>query len=364
MTFSSTKLIFRARPAARKKDEIGSLSRHFAPLAIAAALTIAPFTCAGASESAAGFYHGRVVNVVVGFSPGGGYDAYARLLARRLGHHIPGHPTVVVQNMPGAGSLEAVRYLNASARKDGTVITIFSPGLITQSLTTPKKVNVNFKRYAWLGSISQDIRVCYVWHTRGATRWQDLLKQKELSFGATSPGTLGYIEARIIKDYLHIPLRLVAGYAGSAQKRLGIERGELDGDCGGWVSIPQDWLTGKKINVMVRFSKALLPGLDPSVPYIGDLVTNPKRKKVLRLLIAPGQIGRPFILSRSVPAERVKALRAAFEATMKDPKFIADAKKEKLTLSPMTGGQVEKRLREIYAVSPEVVAEARRISGK
>ena len=333
-----------------------------------ARLAIAVASCgvmqaAQAQEDVENFYKGKSIKVIVGFNPGGGYDIYARLLARHMGKHIPGNPTLVVQNMPGSGSLKAVKFLETKAAADGTAITIFNSGLISQSLTAPEKVNADFRDYAWLGSASEDIRVCFTWHTRNAKHWKDLLGQRELQFGATSPGTLGYIEARIVADYLQVPLRLVAGYPGSAEKRLAVEKGELEGDCGGWVSIPDHWLEEKKINVMIRFSKTLLPGMDAATPYAGDIITDPIKKKSFALLIAPEEIGRPFIMSKEVPADRLAAMRGAFEAMLKDPEFIEDAKRQQLPLLSMSAKQVQDRLKDIYDVSADVVKEARRISG-
>lgn len=310
----------------------------------------------------ASVYAGKTIRILVGFNPGGGYDTYARLLARHIGRHIPGKPAVIVQNMPGSGSLKAVKMLDMRAGNDGTTITIFNPGLITQSITAPKTVNVNFKNYAWLGSISEDIRVCFLWHARNVKALDDLAGQKPLMFGATTPGTLGYIEARIMKEYLHVPLKLVPGYPGSAEKRLAIENGELEGDCGGWVNTPPQWVADKKINVLVRYSKTILPGLDASMPYVGDLIHDPLRKKSVTLLGAPEEIGRPFIVSKQTPPERLKVLQTAFDETMKDEQFIADATRLRLTLSPMSGREVQARLADIYEVQPGVIEEAKRIS--
>ena len=310
------------------------------------------------------FYEGRNINVIVGFNPGGGYDVYARLLARHLSKHIPGNPTALVQNMPGAGSLKGVKFLDTTAPKDGTTISTFNPGLIAQSIVAPSKLNVNFQDYAWLGSISEDVRVCFTWHTRNARKWNDLLGQEELSFGGTSPGTLGYIEARIVKEYLNVPLRLIIGYPGSAEKRIAIESGELEGDCGGWVNVPEEWIKGQKINLMVRFSPTLIQGLDKSTPYVGDLIEGDLRLNAFKLLMASEEIGRPFLTSSAVPKLRIHALRAAFDASMKDPAFLADAAKQRLTVSPMTAEQVEARLAKIYASAPDVIIEAKRISGE
>lgn len=329
-------------------------------------LGLAVSTALGAlvpSATAQDFYAGKTLRIVVGLSPGGGYDTYARLVARHIGKHIAGNPSTIVQNMPGAGSLTSVRALDATAAADGLTITAFNAGLITQSITSPHEVNVDLRNYAWLGSASEDIRVCFTWHTRNARQWTDLLGQKELSFGATAPGTLGYVEARIVKDYLKVPLRLIPGYPGSAEKRLAVESGELDGDCGGWVNIPPEWLREKKINIMVRFSRTLLPGMDATTPYAGDLLKDDKQKLAFALLIAPEEIGRPFIASKSVPPDRLKILRDAFLAALKDPALVADANKLKLTLTPINGEQVMVRLNRLYNAPPEVIAEARVIMG-
>jgi tripartite-type tricarboxylate transporter receptor subunit TctC len=321
--------------------------------------------CAGvpAVAGASDFFKGRTIRFVVGLTPGGGYDAYARLVAQHFGRHVPGNPTVIVQNMPGAGSLNAVKHLDSIAPKDGTVIAVFNAGLITQSILLPKKVNVDFRNYAWLGSASEDVRVCFVWHTLKAKTLQDLRGKKELVFGATTPGTLGYIEAQILNRYLGAPLRLVAGYPGSAEKRLAVESGELHGDCGGWIALPSNWVEERKITPVVRFSRTLLKGMDESVPYAGNIVKDPLRLKALELLLAAEDIGRPFIASKAVPAERAAALQKAFGDVLKDPALKADAERQKLTLSPMSGEQVQVRLTKLYSSPVDVVAEARRTAG-
>ena len=331
-------------------------------MAIAIGLLSTP--SAKASQEIAKFYEGRVVNVTVGFNPGGGYDVYARILARHMGRHIPGQPTMTVQNMPGAGSLKAVRYLETTAVKDGTAISTFNPGLIVQSIVAPKKVDADFRKYAWLGSISEDIRMCFTWQTRKWENLKDLQSQKEMQFGGTSPGTLGYIEARIIKEYLKVPLRLIVGYPGGAEKRIAIESGELEGDCGGWVNVPDEWVKEKKIKVIVRFSPSLIPGLDKSMPYAGDLIEGKLKRDAFALLMAPEEIGRPFLMSAGVPAPRLAAMRTAFQAMLNDEEFLADAKRQRLTVTPMSAAQVEARLGKVYKSPSDVVSEARRISGE
>jgi tripartite-type tricarboxylate transporter receptor subunit TctC len=331
------------------------------------ALAIAAVLFPGHSASAqnvAEFYKGKTVRIVVGFSPGGGYDQYARLVARYIGRHIPGNPTIVVQNMPGSASLKSVQYLDAGAPTDGTLIVTYNPGLITQSITTPDKVPVKFLNVAWIGNVSEDFRVCYVWGSSGIKTWPDFLKKDSLRFGNTGVGTSSYIDDKMLADLLGAKLHMVQGYPGSADKRLAIERGELDGDCGSWTSIPDDWLKDKKITLLVRFSRTRLPDMPESMAYAGDLLTDSKKKETLGLLTAGALIGRPFIAPRSVPADRLAALRAAFDATMKDAEFLADANKQGLTVTPLTGQDVEAAIKKLYQTPPDVVKAAKEITGE
>ncbi len=316
------------------------------------------------AQDAASFYKGKTVRIVVGFTPGGGYDLYARLLARHFGRHIPGNPSVIVQNMPGAASLKAVQYLNdGGAPADGTVITTFNAGLLIQSQTTPDKVPVKFFNYAWVGNISEDFRVCFTWNATGVKNWQDFLAKKDVKFGNTGIGTSAYVDNRMLSELFGAKLHQVQGYPGSADKRLAIERGELDGDCGSWTSLPDDWLRDKKITLLIRFSRTLLPNMPPTLVYAGDLLTDPKKKQVLDLLTASAVIGRPFIAPQNVPADRIAALRSAFDATMKDPEFLADAEKQRMTVTPMTGAEAEAAIRKLYQTPPDIVAAAKEISG-
>ncbi len=331
-------------------------------LALGSVLLLAAAAPASAQD-AASFYKGKTVRIVVGFSPGGGYDVYARLLARHFARHIPGNPTVVVQNMPGAASLKSVQYLSAGAPADGTLIVTFNPGLITQSLTAPAKVPVKFLDYAWIGNVSEDFRVCFTWNGIGIRSWQDFLARDKVTFGNTGVGTSAYIDDRMLGELFGVKMHAVMGYPGSADKRIAIERGELDGDCGSWTSMPDDWLRDNKITLLVRFSKTLAPGMPATLPYAGDLLADAKKKQVLGLLTAGAVIGRPYIAPKAVPAERLAALRSAFDTTMKDPEFLADAEKQRLLVTPLTGAGAEAFIRELQQTPPDVIAAAKAISG-
>lgn len=317
------------------------------------------------AQDASAFFRGKTIHIVVGYSAGGGFDQYARVLARHYGRHIPGEPAFAVENMPGAASLKAVQYLDHGAASDGTVITTFDPGLITRSLTVPDKLGgVHFTDYAWIGSISEDVRVCYVWAATGVDSFAKLKARNETILGLAGVGTSSDVNARMLVELYGVRLKMVQGYAGSAEKRIAIESGELESDCGSWTSIPEDWLRDRKVNIVLRFSENLVPGLDASVPYAADLLKDPAQKSVYRLLLDPNKLGRPFIAPKAVPADRLAILRAGFEATMKDPAFIAEAEKQKLLVSPISGPQAEIAVRELGAASPATIAEAKRISGE
>jgi tripartite-type tricarboxylate transporter receptor subunit TctC len=329
------------------------------PLIVGSIALTAPL----AAQDAASLFKGKQVRLTVGFTPGGGYDAYTRLLSRHYGRFVPGNPDMIVVNMPGASSFKSVQYLNSGAPTDGTAITAFNPGLITQSMTIPDKVNVKFTDFAWIGSISEDLRVCYMWHETGVKTWDQMLARNPVIMGDTGAGSSSYVNQKMLQEVFDVKLKQILGYPGSAEKRIAIERGELEGDCGSWTSIAEDWIRDKKVNLVVRFSHNVALGLPESVPYAGDLLKDPKKKQVFQLLTSSAEIGRPFIAPKALSAERLKVLRVAFNETMKDPQFLADADKLKLLVTPMTGEAVEKELLEIYKAPPDVVAMAKEISG-
>src|SRR5215468_6146614 len=211
-----------------------------------AAVSLAP------SAAAQEFYRGKTVTVLVGFSPGGGFDINARVLARHIGRHIPGNPTVVVQNMTGAGSLTAVHYLDLSAAKDGTVLDIFNFGNIGDSRLHPDKIKVDFRKFNWIGSISQDLTVCYVWHAFGPKNLAELKTRSVVHMGRTALGSSSDLNQRILRNIFGVRVQQISGYPGSAEERMAVERGETDGNCGAWSSIPAEWIEGRKIVPIIR----------------------------------------------------------------------------------------------------------------
>lgn len=315
--------------------------------------------------TAADPYQGKTLTITVGFGAGGGYDANARLLARFYGNHIPGKPSVVVKNMPGAGSLKSVDYLRTTAPKDGTAITAFNFGQITSSRVAPnKKLNIDFRDFAWIGSISRDISVCYVRKGIGGESIASLAKRPQVNFGLTAAGSASFFNQTMLSNVFGVKIKQIAGYEGSKAKQLAVERGELDGDCGNWSSIPDDWLKNKKIDILLTFSPIRPDDMPASVPFALDIAKTDADKKIIVLLTGAAEIGRPYIAPKEVPADRVSILRTAFAATMKDPAFNAEAKRQGLPVSPLVGEEAVKTLNEIYDMPPEIVARAKSLIKK
>lgn len=304
----------------------------------------------------------KTINIVVGASPGGGYDAYSRLLGRHYSRHLPGQPTIVVQNMPGAGSLKAVQYLDTTAAKDGSVITAFNPGVILQTLLTPEKARPRLTEVAWIGSITADLRACYAWAATGVKTWDDLMKRETFNIGTQQTGSSSYNNAATLRNLFGAKIKIITGYPGSTEERLAIERGELDGGCGAWSSNPPNWIAEKKINPIVKFADGDVPDLPAGVPFAGDLLKSEDDKTILNVLTGADALGRPFIASKAIPPARLAALRKGFDATVRDPQFAAEAAKMKLPLvRPVSGAQAERMVERIYAAPPALVERVKEI---
>jgi tripartite-type tricarboxylate transporter receptor subunit TctC len=320
---------------------------------------VAGLLAAPAPARADDFYKGKIFTIVVGFSPAGGYDSYARVLARYIGAHISGNPTVIVQNMPGAGSLTSVRYLNLTAPKDGTVMTIFNPGLVTQSIVQPERVNLDFRKFSWVGVITPDFRVCYGFGPKGVASWDDMMHRAPFVLGSTGKGSGNYINGATLREVFHAPVKQVLGFPGSAEQRLAIERGELDGDCGSYSSIPIEWIEKDLAHPFLRFTRDRPAEIPEKAVYIGDFATGDEQKQLLRLLNGGDEVGRPFIMAKDVPPERLAIIRKAFDDTVKDPAFLAEMEKQLFPVHPLTGDQAAKIVQELTAVPPAIIAQAK-----
>ena len=328
--------------------------------AAAAGLCLAATLVAGAD--AQDFYRGKTLTILVSTSPGGGFDAYGRLLARHIGAYIPGTPTVIVQNMPGAGGGTAVRYLDKGAPRDGSVVTIFNVGLLGDSLLAPQRTPIDFRNYAWIGSAAENLAVCYLWHSVGAKSMAEMRAHGRLNFGSTGAGGgAAYMNIMIIKNIFGVDVHLVSGYPGSAEYDLAIERGELDGGCDSWSSIPESWIAEDKIVPIYRAGSSQPPDMKPGVPILDEIAPDPHARAIVHLLNEANELGRPFIASSAVPADRIAVLRRAFDQAVRDPAFVAEAGKARLPVSPRSGEAALKIVADIYATPPEIVAAARKV---
>jgi tripartite-type tricarboxylate transporter receptor subunit TctC len=313
------------------------------------------------AQPAGDFYKDKTLNLVVGYGVGGGYDVYARLLARHIARHIPGAPNVIVQNMPGAGSLTALRHQDAIAAKDGTVVTLFDFVQIINARLNPERTKLDLAKYSFIGSISEDLSVCYVWHARGIDTLDDLRKAPLVHMGLTAAGSMQDIRFKVLNRMLGVKVKPVLGYAGTAQQYIAIERGELDAGCGGWSSLPPHWRTEQRIKPLVRLVPTVADNMPKNVPYAGDLVASDRDRRVLRLLSNPAQLGKPFVVAAAVPAERTAILRAAFDAAVKDPLLLAEAQKLLVDISPKSASEAAAIVDDINAMPAEIVEMARKV---
>ncbi len=331
------------------------------PALLAAAAMIAASAPAQASDPVAEFYAGRTVNVLVGFTTGGGYDTYARTLARYMRAHIPGRPTLVVQNMPGAGSLKVVNYLYGLAPRDGTAIATFARGMVIDPLLHHNDADrFEAPKFNWIGSISNEVSVCAFLASSGIRTWHDM-QAKPSVIGSTGPGADSDIYPAMLRNLFHLPFKVVAGYPGATEVNLSLERHEIDGRCGwSWdslVSRSKALYESGQINVTLQIGLRRIAEL-PDVPLVTDLASDSHTRAAIRLIVARQSMARPYAAPPGVPPERVAALRAAFDATMQDPGFVAEARRLGLEVSPVSGAAVAALIQEIYAAPPGVVALA------
>jgi len=322
-----------------------------------AALTV--YVAPAAAQSAADFYRGKTVTIVVSTSTGGGYDAMARAVSRHIGKHIPGNPNVVPQNMPGAGSLKAANFIYSAAPKDGSAIGTFAR---TTGINPLLESGATFDgtKFTWLGSVTDDVSTCVTWHTTAVKTWDDFLK-KPSTLGGQGPSSEPDIFARLYKNVFAAPIKLVPGYPGTNEITLAMERGEVDGLCGlSWSTIKTrhaQWLRDKKINVLVQSSLKKEPELG-DVPLVMDLTKDKEKLQILKLILAAQEMARPFAAPPGIPADRKAALVAAFDATVTDPEFLADAKKLNIDVNPVGAKALDELLAELYATPKDVVKKA------
>ena len=291
------------------------------------------------------FYRGKVIRVIVGGSPGGGFDIYTRVMARHMGKHIPGNPSLVVENMTGAGTLIAAKYVHSSAKPDGLSIGMFNGGLILGRVLGMKGIDFDMRELEFLGVPVQDNPVCALRKDSGVTNMEQWASSKSpIKLGGLSPGNSTSDVARIIQTALNLPVQLVEGYKGTNEIRLAVDAGELHGACWAWETLKTAWakaIPAGDVNVVLQVTAKKLPDL-PNAPLALDLAKTEEAKLLLRAgAIDPAAIVRVYVTTPRIPKDRLQILRNAFAKTLTDPEFVAEAKKANLDINPLTGEEVK-----------------------
>jgi tripartite-type tricarboxylate transporter receptor subunit TctC len=310
----------------------------------------------GAADSVEAFYKGKTMQLLIGFGPGGGYDLYGRAVARHLGRFIPGNPTIVPQNMAGAGSVRAASSLYNAAPKDGTVIGTFSRGIIVDTLLGANKGQFEAQNFGWLGSVTNEVSVCGFSRSSGIRSFDDMLT-KDTTVGSSGTADDLGVYANVLRSVFNAKLKLISGYPGTADILLAVERGELGGLCGwSWSTLKS---RSKKLydsgEITVPVQLGLTPHEDlPNVPLITTLTKDPAKVAVLKLIFSRQTLARPFAAPPGIPEERLRALRTAFDATMQDKEFLAEAQKLDLEVRPVSGAEIDELVLNLSKTPAEI----------
>ncbi len=308
------------------------------------------------------FYRGKKIDLIIGYSPGGTYDLYARLVARHLGNHIPGKPLIVPRNMPGAGSRAAANWVYNIAPRDGTVLATADQSLSLQQAAGDKRISFDTTKFIYIGNPNIENNTTAAWHTSGVKTLDDA-KRREVTVGATGGSTSSQYP-KAMNALLGTKFKIVLGYPGGNDVNLALERGEVDvrgsNSWTSWKATRPDWIAEKKINILVQIGLAKTSDL-PDVPLLMELGANDDDRRLLRVLSASTALGRPIFTTPDVPADRVAALRQAFEAMVRDPAFVEDAKRGKFDIDPSSGEAMQKVVTEMMAVPKEQSERLRQI---
>jgi tripartite-type tricarboxylate transporter receptor subunit TctC len=309
------------------------------------------------AQTAAEFYRGKTVNIYIGVGVGGEYDIQARLVARHIGKHVPGNPTVVPQNMTGAGGLRMINYLYNVAAKDGTNIGMIANAFPAMQAVGIQGVQFDAAQMQWLGSIAPGVETMAVWHTAGVRNIDDARK-KEVVAGASARGAITYIYPAMMNEFLGTRFKIVTGYPGGNQINLAMERGEVEArnnTWSSWKATKADWVREKKVFVIAQAGPRA-PDLD--APSVEDAARTPEERQLIELIVSGTQLGRPMA-TNAAPADRVAALRAAYAATMKDPEFLAEATQLGFEVDPVLGEKMQKIVEKVLATPKDVAAKAK-----
>jgi tripartite-type tricarboxylate transporter receptor subunit TctC len=323
-------------------------------------LTGALTPAAAETQSVADFYRGKTIQMLIGVGVGGEYDLQARLIARHIGKHIPGNPNVVPQNMTGGGGLRMANYLFALAARDGTYIGMMANNFPAIQAAGGQGVQFDAGQFRWLGTISPTVETMALWHTTGAKSLDDV-RQREVVAGASGRGAITYNFPAMMNELLGTKFKIVTGYAGGNEINLAMERGEVqarNNTWSSWKATKPVWLTEKKI-IIIAQAGPRAPDLD--APSVEQLARNPDERQLIELVVSGTQLGRPLATTPGVPDERMKALRAAFDATMKDAEFLADAAKLNFEVAPVSGEALQRVVEKVLSTPPPLAARAKHL---
>lgn len=329
-------------------------------LAVCAGIVAAVSGSASAQEVAQ-FYKGKRLTILVGSSAGGGYDVYSRLISRHIGRHIPGNPGAIVQNMPGGGGLTATNYLYNISERDGTVIGGIQRALTIAPLVNPQGVKFDVNKLNWIGSINSETGVVVVWHTAPHKTIEDIMKTEILAGGSGAYNDTE-IFPRVYNETLGTKFKIISGYESTDPILLAMERGEVqalgDSSWSNWKGRFGKYLQDDKVRIVLQSGLEKHPDLK-DVPLSVSLAKSDEARQILELLLTPKTLGRPYVAPPEIPEPRVKALRTAFLAMAKDTRFLAEAKKLKKEISPVSGDFIQSTLKRLYATPKDIVEKAK-----
>lgn len=331
-------------------------------VALGCAISVASLAVGQSSSAeASSFYQDKVLDVVVSSGVGGGTDTISRMVARYIGRHLPGNPTVVVRNMPGAGGLTASNYLYNLAKQDGTTIGMLDQSIYLSQLFKTQGVHFDVRKFNWLGRIITNNAVLVAWHAAAVKKIDDAYKTPLI---VSATGLSSKIRWTMLKRLTGLKFKLISGFRGSAQAMLAMERGEVDAASAPWQVFRAEhaeWLRDKKVNVLLQTGLKRAADL-PNVPRLVDLAKNGEQHQILELFSQPGRIGRSLVAPPGLPKQRVAELRSAVMATLKDHDFLAQAKSMRLTLEPATGQKLQSFIAKAFDYSPKLIAKAKALA--
>jgi tripartite-type tricarboxylate transporter receptor subunit TctC len=337
-------------------------------LVLGFAFAIAGWSAEGAAQTApaTGYFKDKQIRIIMSTGVAGGYAAYARLLTQFMGNHLPGHPNnFIVQSMPGGGGLRATNWLYVQGSKDGTTIGLIHSTAPLAPIYGAKAAQYDSRNFIWLGSMNSAPGLCVAWHDSPIKTWQDML-DKEFIVGSSGAGSQMEVLPSMMNKYLGTKMKIIGGYQNGTDIFLAMERGELQGRCGGLVTVIQlthpDWFPEHKVNVPIQFAAERNP-MFPDSPTVMEYLKDPKARQVFELAFATQDMDRPFLLPPGVPKERVKELRDGFATSLKDPELIAEAKKQNLDINYISGEKVSQIIAQAYAMPADVIASARELMG-